>query len=238
MPIEFHCTQCGLRLRTADDTAGKQARCPHCGTLVPIPLSSEPDVTPTGDPTVPDPFQPAPSQPTQDGPANPFADPPLVNPYQATGGPWSGSVLSPAETKAKLVGPAVGMIVTAVLSIAYAIVNLVTTLVLGIDQLGAQMPNDPAVRAALPIILVVMYALFLIPPILVLLGAVSMLRVKSYALAKTGAILSLVPCSCCFLISIPFGIWALIVLNNPQVRSAFQSDTSVKTEWGEPGPYG
>ena len=37
MPIEFRCTKCGKLLRTPDETAGKQARCPECGTVGMIP---------------------------------------------------------------------------------------------------------------------------------------------------------------------------------------------------------
>jgi len=37
MAIEFRCTQCQKLLRTQDDTAGKQAKCPHCGAMVQIP---------------------------------------------------------------------------------------------------------------------------------------------------------------------------------------------------------
>jgi phage FluMu protein Com len=37
MPIEFRCLQCGKLLRTGDDTAGKQAKCPECGAVMPIP---------------------------------------------------------------------------------------------------------------------------------------------------------------------------------------------------------
>ncbi|MDD4269272.1 MAG: hypothetical protein GXY25_10185 [Pirellulaceae bacterium] len=37
MPIEFRCLQCGKLLRTGDDTAGKQAKCPECGGVMPIP---------------------------------------------------------------------------------------------------------------------------------------------------------------------------------------------------------
>lgn len=40
MAIEFRCTQCGKLLRTADDTAGKQAKCPACGTVLSIPAES------------------------------------------------------------------------------------------------------------------------------------------------------------------------------------------------------
>jgi phage FluMu protein Com len=37
MPIEFRCSQCNKLLRTADDTAGKKAKCPECGTVMTIP---------------------------------------------------------------------------------------------------------------------------------------------------------------------------------------------------------
>jgi phage FluMu protein Com len=37
MPIEFHCTNCQKLLRTQDGTAGKQAKCPTCGTILQIP---------------------------------------------------------------------------------------------------------------------------------------------------------------------------------------------------------
>lgn len=40
MPIEFRCGQCGKLLRTGDETAGKQAKCPSCGTVQPIPLAA------------------------------------------------------------------------------------------------------------------------------------------------------------------------------------------------------
>jgi phage FluMu protein Com/uncharacterized membrane protein len=37
MPIEFRCTHCQRLLRTADNTAGKQTKCPECGQIVRIP---------------------------------------------------------------------------------------------------------------------------------------------------------------------------------------------------------
>jgi phage FluMu protein Com len=39
MAIEFRCTQCGKLLRTGDDTAGRQAKCPQCGTVMSIPVA-------------------------------------------------------------------------------------------------------------------------------------------------------------------------------------------------------
>ncbi len=40
MAIEFRCTQCSRLLRTGDDTAGKEARCPACGAVVSIPAAA------------------------------------------------------------------------------------------------------------------------------------------------------------------------------------------------------
>ena len=41
MPIEFQCSGCNQTLRVPDDSAGKQAKCPKCDAIVPVPLGSE-----------------------------------------------------------------------------------------------------------------------------------------------------------------------------------------------------
>ena len=37
MPIEFACSACGKLLRTPDDTAGREARCPACQSITVVP---------------------------------------------------------------------------------------------------------------------------------------------------------------------------------------------------------
>jgi phage FluMu protein Com len=37
MAIEFRCTQCNKLLRTADQSAGKKAKCPECGQILRVP---------------------------------------------------------------------------------------------------------------------------------------------------------------------------------------------------------
>ena len=109
------------------------------------------------------------------------------------------------------------------MSILYAVSNLAFTLVMGMEQFVQELPPDPAVRTMFSTVVVVLNLLMLAAPLLIIAGAIQMLRLRSYFMAKLAAILSLVPCGCCFLISLPFGVWGLIVLNDPSVRGAFRS---------------
>lgn len=51
MPIELICQGCASKLRVPEEHAGKQARCPSCGAVTPVPaaaaLYSRPDAGPT-----------------------------------------------------------------------------------------------------------------------------------------------------------------------------------------------
>jgi hypothetical protein len=49
-----------------------------------------------------------------------------------------------------------------------------------------------------------------------------MKQLKNYGLAMTGSIIAMLPCSVCCLLGLPFGIWSLVVLNNPEVKEAFR----------------
>ena len=55
------------------------------------------------------------------------------------------------------------------------------------------------------------------------LGALRMMRLRSYGWAMTASILALLPCSLVSLLGIAMGIWSLAVLNRRNVRAAFQS---------------
>ena len=52
-------------------------------------------------------------------------------------------------------------------------------------------------------------------------GALKMRNVQSYGLAMAAAITVMLPCTCCCVLGLPAGIWALVVLNKPEVKAAF-----------------
>ena len=52
MAIEFNCTGCSRRLSVGDDAEGRQAKCPHCGTIMTVPaiVKAEPSLSSGGSP--------------------------------------------------------------------------------------------------------------------------------------------------------------------------------------------
>ncbi len=58
--------------------------------------------------------------------------------------------------------------------------------------------------------------------LLLIVGAVKMMRLKSYNWAVFASILAFLPCSPANLLGIAMGIWSLIVLNRPDVKEAFR----------------
>lgn len=53
-------------------------------------------------------------------------------------------------------------------------------------------------------------------------GGIQLARRRTWPVAVVGAIMALVPCTCGFVVGLPIGIWALVVLFNPAVRAAFR----------------
>jgi hypothetical protein len=56
---------------------------------------------------------------------------------------------------------------------------------------------------------------------IIIFGALQMMKLKSYGLAMTSSILGMLPCSFCCIVGLPIGVWSLIVLMKPEVKSAF-----------------
>jgi hypothetical protein len=64
-------------------------------------------------------------------------------------------------------------------------------------------------------------ATLLVYPIM-LAGAMQMMQRHGYWSANLAAILALLPCSLVCIAGLPIGIWALMVLSDPQVKASFR----------------
>ena len=113
--------------------------------------------------------------------------------------------------------------VTAGLGIAYYVFSIVLVLA-GVALAANPFADRPQMMDQTTRVVMIL-VMFLIMGwwLLVLLAAVQMKGLRSFGFAMTGAILAMIPCNVCCLLGLPFGIWALVVLNRPDVKSAFVS---------------
>jgi phage FluMu protein Com len=254
MPIEFRCTQCNRLLRTKEEAAGKQAKCPECGAILDVPATSAPHEVTGAPPAETGAFAPAPAAgpespfgpgpPPPSGMASPFGpDVPLSggapapeNRYESPRGAEAAG-LGPvyqtgpdayAYASSRVEGPAIALIVTGVIGLALQALGLVVSLVQlavpGAAPDQEMMPFGPAFGPGVNVFFAI---LGLALSILVIVGAWKMKNLQSYGLAMTSAIVAVVPCiSPCCCLGLPFGVWGLVVLSDSQVQAAFQTQAS------------
>lgn len=124
-------------------------------------------------------------------------------------------------------GPAIALIVTAALGLTYYGVSGVFTLVTGGTMFHRELPPNipPEWRSFLqemqgPLAGAINLVIAAVNGF-VLFGAIKLLRLQAYTLVMIACVLAMLPCQCCCLLGLPFGIWALIVLNKPEVKSSF-----------------
>lgn len=126
----------------------------------------------------------------------------------------------------KVSGPAIGLLITAGLG---GLMNLITLVSLAAGKRSFMLPHaeiPPEVAELMEkfgsSLSMISGLLGLVLAALVAYGAWQMLKIRSFGWALTAAILAVIPCtSPCCLLGLPIGIWALIVLYQPEVRAAF-----------------
>jgi len=223
MPIEFRCSQCGRLLRTGDDTSGKQAKCPECGAVLPIPEATAPGPAWTLPPEPPaatgSPFAPGGDQTTSGG----DAENPYVSPTEAAYGPAQPFGQADPLAAGRVSGPATALIVTGALG------GALQALAVMINIVQLAMVGNAARDEAIPMMLgggigVGLGIFQVMLAVVIVLGAIKMKNLESYGFAMASAIIAMIPCiSPCCLLGFPFGIWALVVLNDAGVKAAFRS---------------
>lgn len=149
-------------------------------------------------------------------------------PAAAPAGGTQGAGEARARSRAQQLvsGPAIALMVTAGLGIAGGLVGLLLTL-----TSMAATPDLPGLDPNVAHFI----RMFAYGPIgigtkivgiaigaFILFGALRMQKLTGHGFALTAAIVAMIPCiSPCCLLGIPFGIWALVVLSKPEVKSQF-----------------
>jgi hypothetical protein len=147
--------------------------------------------------------------------------PPLAAPMAGAGDDGRDAALQLVK------GPAIALIITASFGVAYYGFSGLFTLFTGGAMFHQEMPPEipPQMRAFFegmhgPLAGVISLAIAALNGF-VLFGAIQMLRLRNHGVAAVASVVAMLPCQCCCLFGLPFGIWALVVLNKPEVKSQF-----------------
>ncbi len=155
-------------------------------------------------------------------PPPPVEPPSMQPPMSPPPGPNRADMLS------KVKGPALAMMIIAGITFVLEILSILAN-ILGISFLSAgdmsQFEGMEGTEWLAPLMsgtfTVVMGVFTLVGAAVIFYGSTKMKDLQGYGLAMTAAILSLIPCFSICCIGIPFGIWALVVLLNDDVKKAF-----------------
>jgi hypothetical protein len=139
--------------------------------------------------------------------------------------------------------PAVALVVAAILNILLSVWSLVaaaffrpTEQEINLQLQPLKQLNDPQFQQLVQKVIHIFYGPFgttfgilnslfgLAISVLILAGAIKMQSLRSHEMALTAAVLTVIPglTPCCgYVIGLAFGIWALVVLRRPDVKSQF-----------------
>jgi hypothetical protein len=157
------------------------------------------------------------------------------DPYQQPGQtPQQVGRSNESVAKDKVKAPAILLIISGIIS---SLVNVVGGGMMSVtfmnmpDEMRQEMLKDPQMTPELLDTVAMIYGwggiasavMGLLLGAVIIFGAVRMLSLKNWGMGLTASILSMVPCfqGCC-LLSIPAGIFALVILCDPQVKSSFR----------------
>lgn len=122
-------------------------------------------------------------------------------------------------------GPAIGLIVTGALNIVLAVARgLMSILGFGMNMLQntGNAEAEKMIGSLMGTFGIAAAVIGILGGIFILFGGIKMRKLESYGLCMAASIVAMVPClSACCLVGLPIGIWSLVMLSKPEVKSAF-----------------
>jgi hypothetical protein len=118
-------------------------------------------------------------------------------------------------------GPAIGLIIVGALYFLASTLSLLFQLVGASILAASQSQRDPFANMFSGPAGIFSALLGLLIGALILLGGIKMKKLESYGMVMTASIVAMLPCSVCCVVGLPIGIWSLVVLSKPEVKSAF-----------------
>jgi predicted Zn finger-like uncharacterized protein len=133
------------------------------------------------------------------------------------------------EARSRVNAPSIGLIIAGALSIVYALLNAGMQLAMMSGAFGGPGGGGAGGAGAANLISSSVGAVLgLVLGSLIVWGAIKMRRLESYGLALTACIIGIIPCHGCCLLGAIFGIWGIVILNDPDVKGSFMAGPQKK----------
>jgi predicted Zn finger-like uncharacterized protein len=222
MPEQIRCPSCNATLRVPDTLLGKNVKCPKCQTTftaaTDAPEEPEEGIVHEPAPAARRRPAPPPEEYEEEAPPEEYEEEDRPRRRRKRG-------RRTAAAESAVAGPAISLMVLAGLDYALLIVGVLLRLlgvgILAAGNAGARGGAGNAEAIGNMVGGIIGSILGFIFATLILLGALKMKKLENYGLAMTASILALLPCGNCCLIGLPLGIWAIVVLNKPEVKESF-----------------
>jgi hypothetical protein len=242
MPELIQCPECGRKLKVPETLQGKSVKCPGCQAVFTATFGAgedaEEEEIPTAKRRAPEPEEEDEEEArprkkrreVADEDDDDDDDEEERRPRRRRGRPSRGVALGMVG------GPGVALMVVGILGLVCMPIGLVFNLIAiagagagaggnpGFQQRPGQFGGDnPAMTMFSGTTGIILNVIGFVVSIVIVLGAVKMRKLESYGLAMTSCILAMLPMvSPCCLLGLPFGIWGVVVLSKPEVKSAFE----------------
>ena len=148
----------------------------------------------------------------------------MTNPYsspQQRGVPKSSR---PQKPSAVVMAPAIALIVVATLGLGFSLFNIFAALTWDAPPIDPNAPPFVQQMEANQVgpVAAAIQSCFAFLNIVIMLGAIQMLRFKMWGVSLTVSILAMLNFgTCCCILGLPVGIWSIVVLSQPHVKKAF-----------------
>jgi hypothetical protein len=229
MALIISCPSCGRQLCLPDEFQGQEAKCPSCTTQFLANTSAATLEAPTDQfATNPPPAPLLVQQPAEKtagcsdadwSEATRWSEPafdgvPSEQPYHRS-----------AAAREAVSGPATFLLLSSGTAIGLAAMLMIGNVVKGMKVAGdedgraGRAQVDPMIQMVSGVagagLGVVYYGV-------IFASALQMRNLRSWGFSLAGSIMAMMPCTLCCVLTLPFGLWSLIVLSKEEVKSAFR----------------
>jgi predicted Zn finger-like uncharacterized protein len=235
--VATQCPSCNRKLRVPENLLGKSVRCPECKETFTVHASGDESAAATGVTTRPAPAQPPPLSDDDDNErrGRRYEDPEEDDDrdsrdeeeqdgYEDRRSRGKRRRSRNREAAASAVaGPGIALMILGGLALLIAATSLALNLV-GAAMVVPHAAAGPGGGDAIAnVVGGVAGAVFgLCWGGIILSGAWTMFSLRAYPYAMTACIVAMLPCNLCCFLTLPFGIWGLVVLLRPEVKDAFR----------------